>query len=75
MKDAGKLARSFVVWLVCIGLAVYLMNPGAGAKELLPDTKPFYGNLDEVLATVILVSGLRYFGLDVCKFFTKDPGE
>lgn len=75
MKGAGKLARSFVVWLVCIGLAVYLMNPGGGQHELLPDAKPFYGNLDEVVATIILVSGLRYFGLDLCRFFMKDAEE
>lgn len=75
MKDAGKLARSVVVWLVCIGLAVYLMNPTGGGKELLPDDRPFFGNLDEVLATVILVSGLRYFGVDVAKFFDKGSVE
>lgn len=75
MKDAGKLARSFLVWLCCIGLAVYLMNPTAGKMELLPDDRPFYGNLDEVLATVILVSGLRYFGIDVARFFQKGPAE
>jgi hypothetical protein len=75
VKDAGKLVRSVLVWLVCIGLAVYLMNPGGGQHELLTDDKPFVGNLDEVLATIILISGLRYFGLDIAKFFSKDPGE
>ncbi|MCE9583518.1 MAG: DUF1232 domain-containing protein [Planctomycetes bacterium] len=75
MNDAGKLVRSVLVWLVCIGLAVYLMNPGSGQRELLTDDKPFFGNLDEVVATVILISGLRYFGLDIAKFFSKDAGE
>ncbi|MEK7469805.1 MAG: DUF1232 domain-containing protein [Planctomycetota bacterium] len=75
MTDVGKLSRSFLVWSVCIALAVYLMNPTAGELELLPDRAPFYGNIDEVIATVILVSGLRYFGLDVAKFFQKRPGE
>ena len=71
----GRIVRSAVVWLVCIGLAVYLMNPGSGAHELLPDDKPFWGNIDEVIATVILISGLRYFGLDVARFFEKKVDE
>lgn len=67
-----RILRSFTVWLTCIVLAVYLLNPGAGQLELLPDDRRMYGNLDELVAAVILVSGLRYFGLDVAKFFAKE---
>jgi hypothetical protein len=75
MTPAARVARSFLVWLVCIALAVYLLNPGSGRQELLPDTALFYGNLDEFAAAMILISGLRYFGLDVAKFFDKEPEE
>ena len=74
-NSAGKLARSAIVWLVCILTAVYMLNPGAGKKELLPDDMQFFGNLDELVAALILLSGLRYFGLDVVKFFAREPGE
>jgi len=72
MRDVlPNLVRSFVVWLVCITLAVYLMNPGAGVRELVPDSMPFVGNLDEAVAALILISGLRYCGLDIARFFSK----
>ncbi|GAB4110758.1 MAG: hypothetical protein Fur005_00650 [Roseiflexaceae bacterium] len=38
---------------------VYLVNPGAGLIELIPDVVPFVGNLDEAGATVLLMWGLQ----------------
>ncbi|MBI2921119.1 MAG: DUF1232 domain-containing protein [Planctomycetes bacterium] len=70
-----RIARSTIVWLTCISLTVYMLNPGRGQAEILPDNLQFFGNLDELVATVILISGLRYFGLDVARFFAKGPGE
>lgn len=57
---------------------LYLMNPGAGVLELIPDNLPLIGNLDEAVATAILLAVLRYFGLDLTRFFrpyltSKDP--
>jgi hypothetical protein len=43
---------------VAAGL-LYLVNPGAGVLELLPDGAPLVGNLDEAAATAFLILGLR----------------
>lgn len=55
--------------LVALGLGalslVYLLNPGAGFIELIPDNIPIIGNLDEAAATVLLLNCLAYFGLDL----------
>lgn len=52
------------VWVVyalaVIGL-VYILNPGAGVFELLPDNLPFVGNLDEGVAALMLWGGLVEF--------------
>jgi hypothetical protein len=39
---------------------LYLTNPTAGLIELIPDTIPLFGNLDEAAATTMLVLGLQY---------------
>ena len=50
--------------LVLLSL-VYLINPGSGLVEFLPDVIPFVGNLDEAAATAILLSSLSYFGIEL----------
>jgi hypothetical protein len=47
---------------------LYLINPGAGFFELIPDNLPLVGNLDEAAAAALLMAGLRYFGLDLSPF-------
>ena len=42
---------------------LYLINPGFGVFELIPDNIPLIGNLDEVTATILLLGVLRYFGV------------
>ena len=44
---------------------IYLLNPGFGWIELIPDNIPIVGNLDEVAATILLLNCLAYFGLDL----------
>lgn len=44
---------------VILGL-IYVLNPGAGVLELLPDNLPGIGNLDEAGAAALLIFGLRY---------------
>jgi len=42
------------------GLGVlYLLNPGAGFFELIPDNMPMFGNLDEAGATAAVIFALR----------------
>lgn len=52
---------------------LYLLNPGAGIFELIPDNIPYIGNLDEAAAVALLLASLRYFGVDLTRFFRRDP--
>jgi len=52
---------------------LYILNPGAGIFELIPDNIPFFGNLDEATAVMIFLSCLRYFNVDVANFFKRPP--
>ncbi len=42
----------------------YLLNPGFGIFDLIPDNLPVIGNLDETAAAALLISCLAYFGFD-----------
>ena len=42
--------------IICI---IYIINPGAGVFEFIPDNLPFVGNLDEAAATLLLVRCFR----------------
>ena len=44
---------------------LYIANPGLGVFELLPDVVPGVGNIDEALATMLLLRVLAYFGLNL----------
>ena len=63
--------KSAIVIIIGIFAALYLLNPGAGIFELIPDNIPFVGNLDEATAVVLLLSCLRYFKIDVANIFKK----
>lgn len=67
------------VAVFCLGLiaALYLLNPGAGIFELIPDNLPFVGNLDEAAAVALLLACLRYFGVELPDLFGRgrSPGE
>lgn len=59
------------ILVICVGIIafVYIVNPGAGIFELIPDVIPFVGNLDEATATALLLSSLAYFGIDFGHMF------
>jgi len=38
---------------------IYIVNPGAGVVELLPDNLPGIGNLDEAAMTALLLACVR----------------
>ena len=64
-----EIARFAVAWAVAVIAAFYLLNPTKGAQEFIPDSIPYWGNLDELIAAILLLSALRSFGVDVCRFF------
>lgn len=65
-----EIARLAVAWAVAVIAAFYLLNPTKGTREFIPDEVPYWGNLDEVIAAILLLSALRFFGVDVCRFFS-----
>jgi hypothetical protein len=64
--------KNIFVFLVGILSLVYLINPGMGILELIPDNLPIIGNLDEAGAALLLIAALKYFGVDLTRFFIKD---
>jgi len=57
--------------LGCLAL-LYILNPGAGVFELIPDNLPLVGNLDEAAAVALLLICLRYFGIDLTNLFRRN---
>ena len=65
-----KLLQNVGVLFVGLFCSLYLLNPGAGFAEVIPDIVPFFGNFDEAAAVLLLLRCLAYFGIDVT-FLTK----
>ena len=63
--------KGILIAIAGILAGIYLINPTLGVFELLPDNLPFVGNLDEGAATVVLLSSLAYFGIDLRQIFGK----
>lgn len=61
--------KKFYVAAIGILSALYLLNPGFGIFEFIPDAMPFIGNLDESTAAFLLLSSLAYFGIDLRDVF------
>ncbi len=64
--------KKIVVMATGVLALLYLLNPGAGIFELIPDNIPYIGNLDEAGAVALLLACLRYFGFDLTNFFRRD---
>jgi hypothetical protein len=64
-----KKYKSVIVGLIGMISFLYLINPGLGVFEFIPDMVPFIGNLDEGAASFLLLSALAYFGIDLRNVF------
>jgi hypothetical protein len=62
--------KKVLVGTIGILSAFYLLNPGFGIFEFIPDNVPFIGNIDEGTATALLLSSLAFFGLDLRDIFS-----
>jgi len=72
MKPKRKLSKDILA-IAGGGLGfLYILNPGAGILELLPDNIPFIGNIDEAAAVVLVLGCLRHFGVDLTKKFKNN---
>ena len=61
-----------IIGIIGIISLIYIINPTAGFIALIPDNFPIVGNLDEAAPTVLLLSCLSYFGIDLVNNFKKD---
>ncbi len=60
-----KIIKHFSVFTVGLLSLLYLLNPGAGFIDFIPDNLPIIGNIDEAAAAFLLLNCLAYFGLDL----------
>ena len=63
--------KTVVVIILGILSMLYILNPGAGIFEFIPDNIPFLGNLDEATAVMVFLACLRYFGIDIGNIFKR----
>jgi hypothetical protein len=63
--------KKIAILLLGLFCLIYLLNPGAGIFELIPDNLPFIGNLDEAAAVGGLLLCLKYFGIELPDFFRR----
>ncbi|MCD4687732.1 MAG: DUF1232 domain-containing protein [Desulfuromonadaceae bacterium] len=63
--------KNSIVLLLGLLRVIYLLNPGAGIFELIPDNLPFVGNLDDAAALALLVMCLQYFGINLPDLFRR----
>ncbi|MBD3387837.1 MAG: DUF1232 domain-containing protein [Candidatus Altiarchaeales archaeon] len=53
------ISKEKVFWLLAsLASAAYMLNPGMGVFELIPDNLPVIGNFDEMWAVIILLRSL-----------------
>ena len=57
-----RIVRTIAALLSIAAGGLYILNPGMGVLELLPDNAPLVGNLDEAGATALLLWGLHLLG-------------
>ncbi len=62
-----KFLKTIFILITGLLSALYLANIGAGVVEIIPDNVPGVGNLDEFIASIILMNCLAHFGLDLRK--------
>lgn len=61
--------KKIIVIVTGLLAGLYLLNPGFGIFELIPDNIPLVGNMDEATATFLVISSLAFFGIDLKDVF------
>jgi uncharacterized membrane protein YkvA (DUF1232 family) len=66
----------WLVWLMSLVGLVYILNPGMGAIEFIPDVIPGIGNLDEGLAFLMVYYGImEFFAPQIRSQFSGEDDE
>lgn len=68
----SNLTKRVAAVLLALFCGVYLVYPSFGLFELIPDTLPIVGNLDEASATTLLLGALSYLGINLVPFSRRD---
>lgn len=63
--------KTILVFILGLIATLYLLNPTAGLFEIIPDSLPLVGNLDEAAAVALLLLCLRYFGIELPDLFGR----
>jgi len=63
--------KDYLIAILGIISAIYLLNFSFGFIEFLPDALPIVGNLDEVFMVGMLASSLSYFGINMPSLFKR----
>ncbi|MBP6456122.1 MAG: DUF1232 domain-containing protein [Chitinophagaceae bacterium] len=71
LEFKSETTKDKLMMLLLTVAIIYLINPTFGLFEFLPDNLPLIGNLDEGLATTIILYSLNYFGFEIPEFFKK----
>lgn len=72
MSEKGPSIWTYIWAILGVILSLlYLSNPGLGFFEFIPDALPGVGNIDEVIATTILLSSLARLGIQIAPTATK----
>jgi len=58
---SGRGLPRWTVYIMALVGVAYILNPGAGVFELLPDNLPIIGNLDEGAAVMAVWYGIMEF--------------
>ncbi len=61
-RTIGGTIVAVIIAFLCV---IYMLNPGAGFLEFIPDNLPVIGNVDEGLIMILLLGCLKYLGLDI----------
>lgn len=67
--------KNAIVLLLGLLGVIYLLNPGSGIFELIPDNLPFIGNLDDAAALALLVMCLQHFGINLPDLFGRNKDK
>ncbi|MBX7259151.1 MAG: DUF1232 domain-containing protein [Candidatus Hydrogenedentes bacterium] len=68
-EGSGCLGKGVAV-ACALASVLFLLNFTFGVVEV-PDNMPIVGNIDEALATSVLIASLRYLGIDILPFKSK----
>ncbi len=63
--------KDYIVAIIGIIGILYMLNPGYGFIEIIPDYIPILGNLDEAGVLVLVYSAAEYFGLNIKSIFQR----